>query len=249
MKHWTRLNRIVAAATSVPILVIGMSVPAQAAGTVTNNLNGSITASGLSQISSEYLFLCAPTVTASTCLDPANSNVQFIIDSDGTYQGGSQVRAGNTGTPLPAGTYNMAVGYFSGGWQYRTGTALSGVVIAGGGNAHPIAPAAVTSTLTLDFAASNATCTGTTPSGIQGSWLTLPSADQCTQSGPAVKPSTKLLGWSTSANFPRARAQSQIDKGWGVVDEEINGIRMIFIPAGGATFISGDNSLHSIWSE
>jgi hypothetical protein len=103
-------------------------------------------------------------------------------------------------------------------------------------------------TLSLSVAASGATCTGGNPTGYSGSWLTLPSADQCTQSGPTVKPGAKLLGWATSSSFPIARAQAQIDKKWGVIDEEINGVRMIFIPAGMATFVSGSNNLFPVWS-
>lgn len=118
----------------------------------------------------------------------------------------------------------------------------------GGGGGTPPAATPVTETLSLSVAASGATCTGGNPSGTSGSWLTLPGADQCSQSGPTAKPGAKLLGWSTSSNFPIARAQAQIDKKWGVIDEEIDGIRMIFIPGGMATFVSGSNNLFPIWS-
>lgn len=106
----------------------------------------------------------------------------------------------------------------------------------------------VLDTLSLAVEASGASCTGGNPTGYSGSWLTLPSADQCTQSGPTAKPGARLLGWATSSSFPIARAQAQIDKKWGVIDEEINGVRMIFIPAGMATFVSGSNNLFPIWS-
>lgn len=107
---------------------------------------------------------------------------------------------------------------------------------------------ATTETLSLALSASGATCTGGNPTGYAGSWLTLPGSDQCSQSGPTAKPGAKLLGWSTSANFPVARAQAQIDKKWGVIDEEIDGVRMIFIPGGMAVFVSGSNNLYPIWS-
>jgi hypothetical protein len=45
-----------------------------------------------------------------------------------------------------------------------------------------------------------------------------------------------------------ARAQAQVDKKWGVIDEVIDGTRMIFIPGGMATFVSGSNNLFPIWS-
>ena len=118
----------------------------------------------------------------------------------------------------------------------------------GGGGSSSSSAAAPLETLSLSVAASGATCTGGNPAGYSGSWLTLPSADQCTQSGPTAKPGAKLLGWATSASFPIARAQAQIDKKWGVIDEEIGGVRMIFIPAGMATFVSGSNNLFPIWS-
>lgn len=119
---------------------------------------------------------------------------------------------------------------------------------SGGGGSSSSGAAAPLETLSLAVAASGATCTGGNPVGYSGSWLTLPSADQCTQSGPSAKPGAKLLGWATNASFPIARAQAQIDKKWGVIDEVIDGTRMIFIPAGMATFVSGSNNLFPIWS-
>ena len=118
----------------------------------------------------------------------------------------------------------------------------------GGGSSSSGSATPVTETLSLSVAASGATCTGGNPSGTSGSWLTLPGADQCSQSGPTAKAGSKLLGWATSANFPIARAQAQIDKKWGVIDEVIDGQRMIFIPGGMATFVSGSNNLFPIWS-
>jgi hypothetical protein len=126
--------------------------------------------------------------------------------------------------------------------------ASSGGGGGGGGSSSSSSSTPVTETLSLSVAASGATCTGGNPTGYSGSWLTLPSADQCSQSGPTAKPGAKLLGWSTSANFPIARAQAQIDKKWGAIDEVIDGVRMIFIPAGQAVFVSGSNNLFPVWS-
>lgn len=119
----------------------------------------------------------------------------------------------------------------------------------GGGGGSSSSTSSTPQTLTLEVAASGASCTGGNPSGVSGAWLTLPGADACTQTGPTAKPGATLLGWATSANFPIARAQSQIDKHWGVIDEDINGVRMIFIPGGMATFVSGSNNLYPIWSK
>ena len=130
----------------------------------------------------------------------------------------------------------------------RVGNATLTIGSGGGGTDSSSTESAPTETLSLAVAASGATCTGGNPTGYAGSWLTLPGADQCSQSGPTAKSGAKLLGWATSANFPVARAQAQIDKKWGVIDEVIDGQRMIFIPGGMATFVSGSNTLFPIWS-
>ena len=104
-------------------------------------------------------------------------------------------------------------------------------------------------TLSSDFGSQSVVCTGGNPSGLQGTWVTLPAADQCSQTGTDANAGARLLGWSTSPNFPVEMAQSQVDKGWGVIDGSINGVRMIFIPAGMSTFLTSDNSLFAIWSE
>jgi hypothetical protein len=121
-------------------------------------------------------------------------------------------------------------------------------ITGSGGGGSSSSAAAPLETLSLAVAASGATCTGGNPTGYAGSWLTLPGADQCSQSGPTAKAGAKLLGWATSASFPVARAQAQIDKKWGVIDEVIDGQRMIFIPGGMAVFVSGSNNLYPIWS-
>lgn len=137
-----------------------------------------------------------------------------------------------------------------------TGTTLGATISAsapggssgGGATTSPAAPPPqpVEATLSLDLAASGASCTkGSAVAGVMGEWLTLPAAGDCTST---TRPTAKLLGWSTSAKFPVALAQSQIDKGWGAIDDVFDGIRMIFIPAGKATFVSGGNSLHPIWA-
>lgn len=107
-------------------------------------------------------------------------------------------------------------------------------------------PAPVEVSLSLDLATSDASCTeGSAATGVAGAWLTLPGADDCSS---VTNPDANLLGWSTSANFPVELAQSQVDKGWGAIDDTFDGVRMIFIPAGQATFVSGPNSLHPIWA-
>jgi hypothetical protein len=145
------------------------------------------------------------------------------------------------------GIYTVYFAYYTSAPSSYYGSFTVDVGGSGGGGSTSSASAPL-ETLSLAVAASGATCAGGDPTGYSGSWLTLPSADQCTQSGPTAKPGAKLLGWATSASFPIARAQAQIDKKWGVIDEEIDGVRMIFIPAGMATFVSGSTTLFPIWS-
>jgi hypothetical protein len=59
-----------------------------------------------------------------------------------------------------------------------------------------------------------------------------------------------LLGWATSPNFPVEIAKRQVDNGWGAyetfnADGQLTGV---FIPAGGATFLSTSGNLFPIWS-
>lgn len=168
----------------------------------------------------------------------------------GAWVGGINSGAGAGGS-YSLGTASFAPGS-NGGLSHAAGGNGSVTIDtcdgSGGGSSSPeMTP--VVETLSLATTAAGATCTGGNPSGNSGSWLTLPSADQCTPSGTSVKAGAKLLGWSTSESFPIARAQAQVDKHWGVIDETIDSMRMIFIPAGMATFISGSNNLYPIWSE
>lgn len=88
---------------------------------------------------------------------------------------------------------------------------------------------------------SDGMCVTSSGSTINGYWLQLPTAAECTRLGHT------LLGWSTSSAFPIADAKEQVDRGWGAIDETFNGMRMIFIPAGAYTLLSGDNTLHPVW--
>jgi hypothetical protein len=93
------------------------------------------------------------------------------------------------------------------------------------------------------------TCRNSSQPGTAGTWISLPGADDCTP--PASKAGATLLGWATSPNFPVAIAKRQVDNGWGAYetfndDGQLTGV---FIPAGGATFLSGSGKLYTIWSE
>lgn len=193
--------------------------------------------------------------TLSTSSISTAVNSVFVVENNGSDSlrvtnltgnvrwGGQQCIA--TTCTISSGT-SIALTVFAQG-TIRVGSATL-TIGAGGGDSSSSSTSAPVETLSLAVAASGATCTGGNPTGYAGSWLTLPSADQCTQSGPTAKPGAMLLGWATSSSFPIARAQAQIDKKWGVIDEVIDGRRMIFIPAGMATFVSGSNNLFPIWS-
>lgn len=100
-------------------------------------------------------------------------------------------------------------------------------------------PAAATApTFTLSVNSGGAAGCSPSVSGVGGTWVQL-TDEGCTP----PRPGASLLGWSTSDAFPVARATSGV-----AVDEIIDGIRMIFIPLNGYTFMSGDNSIYPIWS-
>jgi len=158
-----------------------------------------------------------------------------VLPGSITLASGDSVLSVKTNLGTPANTYAITI----------SGTGGGG---GGGTPSSSTSPAAVQETLTLSATTNGTTCTGGNPSGYTGSWLALPSADDCTQTGPDARTDAVLLGWSTSPNFPVARAQDQTNRGWGVIDEEIGGIRMIFIPGGMSTFVSSSNTLYPIWS-
>lgn len=106
----------------------------------------------------------------------------------------------------------------------------------------------VLETLTLAVSTGDTTCTGGSPTGYTGSWLQMPAADACSQSGPNANPNAKLLGWATDPIFPVAVAQQIVDLKYGPIDDYFYGMRMIFIPAGGWTYVSGSNTLYPIWA-
>lgn len=239
----TRLWTSTIAAVALAVGALMSAVPAQAAatGTVTDNGDGTATVvwSGYANISQASVSMGC-TGLGSPCYSYRPSTVSGTI----TVSEGLLVTSGLTQVPLPAGTYDIKL-------TENTTTVIAqsnGVQIGSGGgpssDATESAPVEVS--LTLDLEANGASCKdGSAAKGLVGTWLTLPSADDCSST---TRTGAKLLGWSTSANFPVQRAQSQIDNGWGTIDEVIDGVRMIFIPAGKATFVSGPNSLHPVWA-
>ena len=80
-----------------------------------------------------------------------------------------------------------------------------------------------------------------------GAWIRLPAADDCT--APVGNPTATLLGWATSSAFPVDIARRQVDNDWGAYEtfDEDGRLTGVFIPAGGATLVTGSLTLHAIW--
>lgn len=145
-----------------------------------------------------------------------------------TYSQGIIVQG--SGGPPPATTWSVTIG--SGGGASSTASS----------------PAPQTFELALN-PQDGTTCTKSSESGTGGTWITLPSASDCTP--PASKPGATLLGWATSPNFSIEIAKRQVANGWGAY-ETFNAqgqLTGVFIPAGRATFLSASGNIYPIWSK
>jgi len=93
------------------------------------------------------------------------------------------------------------------------------------------------------------TCSNSSQSGTGGTWVTLPGASDCT--APETRSDANLLGWATTPNFPIDIAKRQLDNGWGAYEtfDDTGHITSVFIPAGGATFLSAQGNLYPIWAD
>lgn len=100
-------------------------------------------------------------------------------------------------------------------------------------------------TLSL-FEAEGVTCSSATVSGQLGQWIALPAADYCTS---VDQPDGNVLGWSTVENFPVEIARRQVTNGWGAYEVFGDNGRLtgVFIPAGGATVLTGSTRLFPIF--
>lgn len=92
----------------------------------------------------------------------------------------------------------------------------------------------------LTFSSKGEERTAVTEAGSPG-WMPLPLVESSARSD------ERFLGWSTSPDFPARVAAEQLQKGWGAIDDVFDGKRMIFIPAGAWTQISGSNHFYGIW--
>lgn len=225
---------------------VQLTVSVSPAGSVVNNGDGTATVSW-SNLGTRSIELCtAPTVCP------------YLVPSGGSGDGSVTVTEGLQvidltipgAANLPAGTYDI--------FLKNTATTPAGVIaqstsaisIGGGGgtssDSAEFQPVEVS--FALDLAASGASCkAGSGATGTVGQWLTLPGADDCTST---TRSDAKLLGWSTSKDFPVTIAQRQVTNGWGTYEltNESGVVTAVFIPAGGATFVSSGNSLFPIWA-
>lgn len=237
-------NRLWAATAASTVLAIAMfatAIPAHAADAVQDNGDGTATVTWSGGTSIIEIGPCSG--LGSLCysiINGATSGSVTISEGDPVGELGRTV-------PLPAGVYDIKL--------KRTTTLLAQVlgvrIGSGGGGGTSSGTAASTPvevSLSLDLAASGASCReGSAASGLVGTWLTLPGAADCTST---TAPSAKLLGWATKADFPVEIAQRQINNGWGAYElfNEAGQMTAVFIPAGGATFVSASTSLHPIWA-
>lgn len=199
--------------------------------TVITGFTGDVTATATSLMS-------GGTVTVTSANPAAASAGVATFTIRGSSAGTAQVVFSNNGR-----TQNQLFTVTSGGGGGGSGGG------GGGTSSAAAASAPVEVSLSLDLAASGASCTeGSAASGTTGSWLKLPGAGDCSSK---TEPKATLLGWATTADFPVEIAQRQIRNGWGAYEMFDSEGRMtaVFIPAGQATFVSGPNSLHPVWAK
>lgn len=243
----------------------------------TTALNGTtITVpSGTSNLVIAFTSCSATTPAASSSQSPTNPNLVLSNTANPVQPGnvtgtnppdfrvtGQLALNVNTGTPasiggskggagaIVDGTYTVYFGYF----QASAPTTYNGSFVidvggsGGGGNTGTLTSPTPTFEIALN-PTDGTTCSNSNESGSGGSWLALPRANDCTP--PATKTGATLLGWSTTPNFPIAIAQRQVKNGWGAYEtfDDSGAITSVFIPAGKATFLSGDNSLYAIWDK
>lgn len=169
----------------------------------------------------------------------AGSNNQCSTASSGAPATGSSSVAGDAVIEAAGGGAGGA-GAIAGGNPTSGGRGSAGSVrftFYGPGTASPNATVAAAPAV-RSFAWRGQGSGSTSGTFTEGTWQTTPSASEWTLPGHV------LLGWATDPQFPVSIAQ----QARGAYDGVIDGRRMIFIPAGKPTFVSGDASLHAIWA-
>jgi hypothetical protein len=170
------------------------------------------------------------------------ANGSGAVSSSGTPCTGSACQM------APSSTLNLTVTTTGTLSLSASGSNVTLTIGSGGGSSDASSPAPQTFELSLN-PQDGTSCTNSSESGTAGTWITLPGASDCTR--PASKPGAILLGWATSPNFPVDIAKRQVDNGWGAYEifNDEGQLTAVFIPAGGATLLSGPGKLYTIWSE
>lgn len=160
--------RIAGATAALAALVLSLASSAQAAGSITDNGNGSVTVvlTG-SGASAEILYFCATSTPAASC--------DALVDlygslSGGTFVAGSTVFQTSPGTlvSLPAGTYNLGLAIGS-----SVTTSQANVVIGGGGGSSSSSGSSPASVTQQFGKPASGTCDAAQPAGLD--WAGVPS--------------------------------------------------------------------------
>jgi len=189
-----------------------------------------------------YGFLAGETLTISAAVPKSGPGTEFQVIASGGLVFSQTAQLGETiSTTFLADYPNQVVT-----WEI-VATNATWTVSCSNGDEPPAddAPATVAAPIPSATFSLTSTGGGCSPAagGVLGSWVKLTDPGCAPPSDGAV-----LLGWATSADFPVDRAKTQVDKGWGPIDEEIGGVRMIFIPINGYTCMTGDNLMYPIWA-
>ena len=254
------MKKLLTASTTVAVLVsstVVFTAPAQAA---TNETCANTSTPDINLTGDSQTF----TLTSSSCdnvfwdyyqspgLSSADTTVDMNSGTNVLYQSATAITGGPivvTYSGSSSGTISLRLWDSSGAGVSKGQLFL--ISVGGGGNT-PSSSSTSTAPQTFDLSITpteGTSCSNTSPSGTSGTWINLPGADDCTV--PPTNPGATLLGWATSPDFPIEIAQRQVDNGWGAyetfnADGQLTGV---FIPAGGATFLSAAGKLYPIWSE
>jgi hypothetical protein len=215
-----KFNRVLVAALAVAFSVV-VATPASAVATASwqANPNGTVTVT-YSGVTTPAILLCtvgAPVCTEATALYFFKG--PFIGASPDTIFVGeaAQRRVGGTDAivRVEAGTYKFV--FTDGGVAIAT---LNSATLGGGGTATPGAVVLPPVEHTLGFNANGGACNSTNSGPIiDGVWIQVPTAEQCS------RPGFRLLGWNPKPD----------------------GSDPLGFDPGGWTLMTGDNTLFAIW--
>lgn len=146
--------------------LVGFAGPAYAAATVTDNGDGSMTTAGMG--STDVLYICPTSVSASICGKAANNfSYQSVSGQNATFQGGTTVSVFGVGWgPLAPGTYNVAI-VESSTFPFALVDSASNVVIGSGGGGSSSSGSSAPSSVTQQFGLpSTGTCDEAAPESL-----------------------------------------------------------------------------------